>query len=354
VSDLGLLAAELVSISSPSRAEAQIADRVEALLADAAHLEVHRIGDNVVARTTGDRAQRVLIAGHLDTVAGRNGPAAFEDGSLRGLGSADMKGTLAVMITLALELDEPRDELTWVFYAREEVARSESGLRELAEQAPDLLEADVAILGEPTGAAVEAGCQGSLRVRVQLDGVAAHTARPFMGVNAVRRLAPVLDAVLAASPRVVELDGVTYHEQLEPVGVTGGTGSNVLPEEAALVINYRFAPDRSTEDAEAWLRSVVEPHLKREGDAITILDAAPGALPSLAHPVLARLVELSERPVVAKVGWTDVATFAERGIPGANFGAGDPKLAHHPEERVALAELERLSTVLRALLSAGD
>jgi succinyl-diaminopimelate desuccinylase len=350
MSDLGLLAAELVSISSPSRAEGPLADVVERLLAAGAHLEVRRIGDNVVASTTGTNSQRVLVAGHLDTVPGRHEPGVISDGAVVGLGAADMKGTLAVMITLALELSSLPREVTWLFYAREEIARSESGLHELAAVAPELLEADVALLGEPTSTAVEAGCQGSLRLSVHLGGVAAHTARPFMGVNALRRLAPVLEAVASATPRVVELDGVTYHEQLEPVGIEGGSGANVLPDSASLVINYRFAPDRSPEEAEGWVRSVIEPHLDRDDDTITVLDVAPGALPGLTHPVLARLVALSERPVAAKVGWTDVATFAERGVPAANFGAGDPKLAHHPGERVQLDELERLSTILRKLL----
>jgi len=351
VSDLGLLALELISIGSPSRAEGPLADLVEARLKDAPHLELRRIGDNVVARTTGSNEQRVIVAGHLDTVVGSYGPAVVSEGAVVGLGAADMKGTLAVMLTLALELTAPALEVTWLFYAREEIARAESGLHELAVVAPELLDADVALLGEPTSTAVEAGCQGSLRLKVHLGGVAAHTARPFMGVNALRRLAPVLEAVTSATPRIVELDGVTYHEQLEPIGIDGGTSSNVLPDSAALVINYRFAPDRSLDEAQGWLRSLIEPHLDREDDSITVLDAAPGALPGLTHPVLARLVELSDRPVEAKVGWTDVATFAERGVPAANFGAGDPRLAHHPDERVQLDELERLSDILRQLLS---
>jgi succinyl-diaminopimelate desuccinylase len=351
VTDIGALAVELVSVPSPSRAEGPLADVIEQMLAPAGHLEVRRIGENVVARTALGRARRVIVAGHLDTVPGADGAARVDGGLLFGLGAADMKGTLAAMAVLALELEAPASDVTWIFYAREEVARSESGLREIANTAPELLEADVAILGEPTDGAVEAGCQGTLRLAVSIGGVSAHTARPFMGTNALRRLAPVLDAVAAARPRLVEIDGVSYAEQCEPVGISGGSGSNVLPDQATLIINHRFAPDRSAEEAEAWLRSLIEPLLGEPGDGIEVLDVAPGALPGLDHPVLARLVALSSRPVVAKVGWTDVATFAERGVPAANFGAGDPQLAHHPQEHVRLEELDRFAGVLRTLLS---
>ena len=349
--DLAELAMRFVELPSLSGEEGALADLVESMLGGSSHLELTRLGDNLVARTQLGRTQRVIVAGHLDTVAGSGSPPLAADGVLRGLGAADMKGTLAVMVALALELAQPAHDVTWVFYAREEVARELSGLRELLAAAPELLEGDVAVLGEPTAAAVEAGCQGTLRMRVTLSGVAAHTARPYMGVNALRRLAPVLDAVAGTSPRSVEIDGVRYAEQCEPVSVGGGGGGNVVPSSASLVVNYRFAPDRTPEAAEDWLRSVIEPHLGSEGDELECLDVAPAAAPMLSHPLLAQLVALSGKPVVAKVGWTDVATFAERGIPAANFGAGDPELAHHPEERVSFDELEQVASVLRRLLS---
>jgi succinyl-diaminopimelate desuccinylase len=351
VSQLASLAAELVAIPSPSHEEAAIAERVAAVLAEAPHLEVRRIGDNVIARTERGLGTRVLIAGHLDTVRSTAGGPQLDATRLRGLGAADMKGTLAVMLSLAVELAAPTADVTWLFYAREEVDRSESGLLELAAAAPELLEADVAILGEPTSAAVEAGCQGTLRLEVRLSGVSAHTARPFMGRNAIRRLALVLAALAEAEPRTVELDGVRFVEQLEPVAVSGGLGGNVIPDKASVVVNHRFAPDRSAAEAEAWVRSIVEPLLGEQGDAIEVLDAAQGALPALGHPILARLIELTGRPVTAKVGWTDVATFAQRGVPAANYGAGDPQLAHHPNEEVLLAELDVLHSTLRSLLT---
>jgi succinyl-diaminopimelate desuccinylase len=351
VSQLAALAAELVAIPSPSHEEAALADRVEAMLAEAPHLELRRIGDNVIARTRLGRSGRVLVAGHLDTVRSAAGGPELDATRLRGLGAADMKGTLAVMLSLAIELDHPALDLTWLFYAREEVDRAESGLLEVAAVAPELLEADVAILGEPTSAAVEAGCQGTLRLEVRLGGVSAHTARPFMGRNAIRRLALVLAALAEAEPRSVEIDGVRFVEQLEPVAVSGGSGANVVPDAARLVVNHRFAPDRSAEEAEAWVRSLIEPLLGEPGDAIELLDAAQGALPALTDPLLARLVELSGRPVTAKVGWTDVASFAERGVPAANYGAGDPLLAHHPDEEVLVAELEELAATFRSLFA---
>ena len=351
MSDLLAKAATLVGISSLSFQEEDLANLVEAILRAQPHLEVERVGDNVVARTNLGRETRVLLAGHLDTVNSSAGLGRTEGDLLFGLGAADMKGTLAVMLTLAGELVEPRHDLTWVFYAREEVARSESGLREIQQEDPSLLHADVALLGEPTAGAVEAGCQGTLRMRLVLSGATAHVARPWMGTNAIRRLEPVLAAIHAIAVRQVELDGVIFTEQLEPVGLDGGSGGNVIPAEASVVVNHRFAPDRSAEEAESWLRGLLSPLMDREGDRLDVVDLAGGALPALGHPVLAELVERSGRPVAAKVGWTDVATFASLGVPAANFGAGDPQLAHHADECVSGAELEHLAEVLRSVLS---
>jgi succinyl-diaminopimelate desuccinylase len=351
VTDLLARAASLVGISSESYQEEDLANLVEAIVAAQPHLTVTRIGDNVIARTELGRPTRVLVAGHLDTVSSAAGLGRIEGDALYGRGAADMKGTLAVMLTLAQDLVEPRHDLTWVFYAREEVARADSGLREIQVEDASLLEADVAILGEPTAGAVEAGCQGTLRMRLVLEGASAHVARPWMGLNAVRRLEPVLGAINKITVRQVEIDGVVYTEQFEPVGIEGGTGGNVIPDEAAITVNYRFAPDRSAAEAEAWVRSQLEPLLERAGDRLDVKDLAGGALPALTHPVLAELVEGSGRPVAAKVGWTDVATFAELGVPAANFGAGDPQVAHHADEHVSLGELEHVNDVLRSLLS---
>ena len=262
-----------------------------------------------------------------------------------------MKGTLAAMALLAEELDAPSVDLTWVFYAREEIGRAESGLLEIVETDPSLLHGEVAILGEPTDGVLEAGCQGTLRMSITLAGVAAHTARPFMGLNAIHRTAPLLAALAeaGASQRVVSIDGVDFAEQIQVVGISGGTAGNVVPDSATVVVNHRFAPDRTLAQAEAWVRSIVEPYLD-DGDEMTLVDGADGAAPHLTHPVLHRLIDLVGGRVRAKVGWTDVATFAALGVPAANFGAGDPLVAHHPDERVDLDSLATVYGVLSALL----
>jgi len=354
VTALDELAIAFVDVASPSREERALADLVEERLMAAPHLSVTRIGDNVVARTTHGRARRVVVAGHLDTVATGEAGARVEGRVLWGLGSADMKGTLAAMLLLAEQLEEPPVDLTWVFYAREEIGRSESGLLEISEVDASLLAGEVAILGEPTDGFLEAGCQGTLRMSISLVGVAAHTARPFMGVNAIHRAAPLLAALAeaGASPRVARIDDVDFAEQIQVVGITGGGAGNVVPDRVTVVVNHRFAPDRTLAEAEAWVRGIIAPHLDPSvGDAAVLVDGADGAAPHLHHPVLARLTELAGHRVRAKVGWTDVATFAALGVPAANFGAGDPLVAHHPDERVDLDSLAAVHQVLLDLLS---
>jgi succinyl-diaminopimelate desuccinylase len=351
--DLLALAAELVAIPSTSHYEADLADRIETELRACPWLEVRRIGDNVVARTSLGRPRRLLLAGHLDTVApvGNAEPRVNGD-TLWGVGAADMKGGLAVMLDLARSTEQPAVDATWCFYACEEVKRTESGLLEIAAAAPDLLAADAAILGEPTDAVVEAGCQGTMRAVVHMGGVRAHTARPFTGRNAIHRLAPVLDAVAGWTGRAVVLDGCEYVEQLQAVTVTGGVAGNVVPDEAALTLNYRFAPDRDARAAREFVDGLVAELLTAQfGDHVEVVDLAEGAPPGLGHPILSELVRATGAPPRAKVGWTDVATLAARGVPSANFGPGDPQLAHHPLERVERASLERARTVLAWLLA---
>ncbi|MGC8498066.1 MAG: succinyl-diaminopimelate desuccinylase [Acidimicrobiales bacterium] len=342
---------EYVTTASVSRGEARLATEIETTLRTASHLRVERIGDNVVAATRGTANRRVLLAGHLDTVPGDLGRVRWDREELTGLGAVDMKGSLAVMVELAIAPPPSGVELTWVFYAREEVSRSESGLLEIAALRPDLLQADVAVVGEPTGGAVEAGCQGSLRVRITTRGVAAHTARPYRGRNAIHRLGAVVERVARYAPRRVTLDGVAFAEQLQVVQIAGGIATNVVPDEASCVINHRFAPDRDIASASEWLREYVADVLD-ERDDLVVEDAAPAASPRLDDPRLAQLVELSSQPVRAKVGWTDVATLNELGIASTNFGAGDPELAHHRDERITRAELEAYADVLGRWLAA--
>ena len=348
------LTTALVAIPSVSHFEGPMADAVEAALRLCPWLEVQRVGDNVVARTDLGRRHRVLLAGHLDTVPpvdGNEEPRIVDD-VLYGVGSADMKGGLAVFLHLAGTIPEPAVDVTWCFYACEEVDQEFSGLRHLWEHRPDLLEADAAILGEPTGGVVEAGCQGTLRVRISLAGRRAHTARPHTGRNAIHRMAPLLSAVAGYQSRRPVLDGCEYVEQLQAVEVSGGVSGNVVPDEASLVVNHRFAPDRTPADAEARLQELLGTHLEPE-DRWELTDASPGAPPSLDHPVLAGLVAATGTGPVAKQGWTDASSLWAHGIPAANFGPGDPLLAHTPDEHVSAGDLDRTAAVLETLLRRG-
>ena len=334
----------LVLIDSVSRNEASLARHVAEVLRANPALDVERIGDNVVARTTGHHATRLLVAGHLDTVPGDAGAARIVGQELRGLGACDMKGSLAVMLELALDTAPRSVEVTWVFYAREEIARSESGLSEVAELRPDLLDADAAVLAEPTGGRVEAGCQGTLRVSVEVTGVRAHTARPFAGRNAIHRLGEVINRVASYQPRTATVGGIEFVEQLQVVAVEGGVAPNVVPDRAGCTLNHRFAPDRTMQEAFAWLVSFLGE--LEEGDLVILVDGAPAAVPELGNVRLRSLVDLSGVSPKGKVGWTDVATFAEFGTPATNFGAGDPLLAHRSDEFVTLEQLDEFARVL--------
>lgn len=353
VSDLLAATAELVAIPSLSHSERALADLIEERLRACAWLEVTRLGDNVVARTTLGHPRRLVLAGHLDTVPpNQNDEPKLEGDTLWGIGASDMKGGLAVMVDLATSTPAPSLDLTWCFYACEEVGRAESGLVPLWQDRPDLLAGDAAILGEPTGALVEAGCQGTMRIVVSLRGVRAHSARPFTGRNAIHRLAPLLSVVAGWESRNVVLDGCTYAEQLQAVAVEGGVAGNVVPDMARLTVNFRYAPDRNLAGAEAYLRRLLAATFNEdEGDGWILIDGADGAPPSLDHPLLAALVAQTGAPPRAKVGWTDVASFWEHGVPAANFGPGDPLLAHHPDEHVTRAQLERARAVLAALIA---
>lgn len=351
-SDLLASTAALVGIASVSRDEAAMADHVTATLGRCPWLTVTRTGNEVVARTDLGRAQRLLVAGHLDTVppAGNAVPRVADD-AVWGVGACDMKGGLAVMLDLAAAFPAPALDVTWCFYSCEEIARAHNGLARLWTEQPSLLAADAAVLMEPTGGLVEAGCQGSLRVIVERAGVRAHSARPYTGRNAIHRLAPILVRVATWECRAVELDGCVFTEQLQAVGIEGGVAANVVPDRAALTINHRFAPDRTSHEALEGLLAFCDDSTDvLPGDTVSVVDAADGALPSLDHPLLRRLVAETGAPPRAKVGWTDVATMAAHGTPATNFGPGDPLLAHHPDEHVTRASLERVRAVLSAVL----
>ena len=350
MTDLLAATAELVDIASPSLGEGPFADRVEGWLREVPWLTVDRHGDNVVARTELGRAQRLVLAGHLDTVPANDNDVARIDGdTLWGLGSADMKGGLAVFLELARTIEHPVCDVTYVFYAAEEIAAEHNGLRHLFRDRPDLVAGDAAILGEPTDGWIEAGCQGTARVEVTLAGARAHTARPWKGRNAIHRLGPILDAIGAYVAREPTIDGCTYREAIQAVFVSGGVAGNVVPDRAVLTVNLRIAPDRTVDEALDSFRTLLAPFVD-DGDGFTVVDRAEPAPPSLTHPLLAPLVDAGT-PVRAKLGWTDVARFAEHGIPAVNFGPGDSLVAHMQDEHVHRDSIERVHAALHALLT---
>lgn len=353
MTDLLERTAALVAIPSQSHAERALADHVEGRLRARGHLDVERVDDNVVARTHLGRPLRLVVAGHLDTVPPNGNATPRIDGDvLWGLGSADMKGGLAVMLELATTLPDPAVDVSWVFYAGEEVAAVHNGLGHLFERRPDLVTGDAALLGEPTGGVLELGCQGSMRLQVTLTGERAHTARAWMGRNALHRAGRVLSALDAYRPRRPVLDGCEYHEALQAVFVEGGVAGNVVPDRATVTINHRFAPDRSVDDARTHVEEVLAPHLA-EGDEVRVVDVADAAPPGLAHPLLAALRNRNDLSVRAKLGWTDVSRVAAAGIPAANFGPGDASVAHTQAEHLDRASLDTVFSALRDLLVHG-
>ena len=345
-SDVVTLTAALVDIASESLSEQEIADAVEQALGRLEHLELVRDGHTIVARTSLGRGERVVIAGHLDTVpANANFPSRLEDGVLYGLGSCDMKGGVAVALLLAATVPDPVRDVTYVFYEAEEIAAEFNGLGRLARERPELLVGDFAILMEPSDAGVEAGCQGTMRVDVRTAGERAHAARSWTGSNAIHALAPVLARLDAYVPRQVEIDGLTYREGLNAVGIRGGVAGNVVPDEAVVTVNHRFAPDRSEAEAHQHLQEVFE------GFGLTITDSAPGAMPGLSRPAAAAFVAAVGAEPRPKFGWTDVAQFTQLGIPAVNYGPGDPVYAHKADEQVPVEHLRRVLSTLQEWLT---
>ena len=343
--DVVTLTEQLVNTESVSHHEEAIADAVEAALRNLSHLTVTRRDHTVVARTSLGLGERVVIAGHLDTVPlNDNLPARREDapggGILHGLGTCDMKGGDAVMLKLAAGVTEPNRDLTFIFYEAEEVDSEFNGLRRLTVSDPDLVEADFAILMEPSNAAVEAGCQGTMRVDVRTTGERAHSARSWKGVNAIHLASPILARLNDYVAREPEIDGLTYHEGLNATGIRGGVAGNVIPDECVVEVNFRFAPDRSADEAEAFVRDFFD------GFEVTVTDLAVGAMPGLDRPAAKAFVEAVGGEVAPKFGWTDVTQVTRLGVPAVNFGPGDPMFAHKQDEHVPTEHIERCERVL--------
>jgi succinyl-diaminopimelate desuccinylase len=344
------LTAALVDIPSVSRFEGELADAVEAALREQApHLEIARSGNAVLARTDLGRPSRVVLAGHLDTVpVNDNLPSRRVGDILHGCGTVDMKGGDAVMLHLAAAATAPAHDLTFVFYDCEEIDAVHNGLGRIERELPDWLAGDLAIVCEPSNAVVEAGCQGTMRVELRTTGKRAHTARGWMGRNAIHALGSALRVLEDYQARTVEIDGCHYREGLQAVAVAGGVQGNVVPDEAVLSINFRFAPDRSPEQAEEHLRAVFPAYEP------TVVDCAVGAMPGLSAPAARELVAAAGGAPVAKLGWTDVARFAARGLPAVNFGPGDPTLAHTREEHVQVDQIRRCAEVLTRFLDSPE
>jgi succinyl-diaminopimelate desuccinylase len=347
--DVVSLTAALVDIESVSRNEQEIADQVERALQPLSHLEVSRHGNTVVARTNLGRAQRVVVAGHLDTVpVNDNWPSTLDGDMLRGLGTCDMKGGDAVILKLAATVTEPVHDVTYLLYEAEEIEAAFNGLYLLSQSRPDLLEADFAILMEPSDALVEAGCQGTLSVAVTTTGARAHAARSWRGEYAIHKAGPILARLAEYVAREPVIDGLTYRDGLNATGITGGVASNVIPDRCTVNVNHRFAPDRSPAEAEAFVREFFE------GYDVEVLDVAPGARPGLDVPAAKAFVEAVGGQVNPKFGWTDVARFSALGVPAVNYGPGDPMFAHHKDEHVPVAQLVECERRLRAWLTGGD
>ena len=340
----------ICDIPSVSGEEKVLADAIDHAVRALPHLDVYRDGDTIVARTNLGRAQRVVIAGHIDTVpVNHNLPTREldDDGErmLWGRGTVDMKAGVAVQLKLAAELVSPRVDITWMWYDHEEVDADLNGLTRLSRTRPDLFAGDFAILGEPSDGQVEGGCNGNLRAIVRMHGVRAHSARAWMGENAIHRAAPILGRLADYRPQEVPVDGLVYREGLNAVRIRGGIAGNVIPDLCEVEINYRFAPSRTPDEAVAHVRQVMD------GFEVEVVDLAPGARPGLDAPLAQEFVAAVGAEPRPKYGWTDVARFSALGVPAVNYGPGDASLAHHDEERVPLAQIEDVERGLRAWLS---
>jgi succinyl-diaminopimelate desuccinylase len=349
--DLLGLTEELCAIPSVSRDETRLADIVEQRLRERAPaLTVDRLGDNVIARTQLGREQRVVLAGHLDTVPPNDNQVPRREGdTLHGLGTADMKGGLAVLLTLAEAVNANpagcRFDVTLVFYEAEEIAEEFNGLKRLFAEQPDWVAGDLAVLLEPTGGWVEAGCQGTLHLRAIFTGARAHSARPWMGANAIHRASDALARLAAHEADTVDVDGLPYRESLQVVRIEGGIANNVVPDRCAIVVNRRFAPKYSVDEARAQVEALLD-----GADEIELVNASPAAPPNLWDPLVAELIGTFDLGVRPKLGWTDVARFAAHGVPALNFGPGDPEIAHAPQEHVTRESLDGCYAVLGRFL----
>ena len=377
---LAALMEQIMAVYSVSDDEGPLTDMVERFLRRQPHLTVRRHGDTLVASTDLGRDRRVILCGHLDTVPvidnfpprwlepgdpairGEIAAAHPDERVMWGRGATDMKASDAALLYLAATLTEPKVDLTYVFYDHEEVVAEKNGLRKVVQAHPEWIRGDFAIIGEPTNCGIEGGCNGTMRFDVVSHGVAAHSARAWMGENAIHKAGEALARLNAYEPQSITVDGLEYREGLNATLISGGNGTNVIPDECRIHVNYRFAPDKDIRQAKALMMGAdAGAELNNgehtatggvfEGFGIEMKDESPSARPGLDDPLAQSLVglvrERTGREPVAKLGWTDVARFAALGIPAVNLGAGDPLLAHKHDEQVPESDLTLMAGILR-------
>ena len=359
LSDPAELTGRLCAVESVSGNETALADAVVDVLerisaGPGPDLEILRDGDTIIARTNLGLDERIVVAGHLDTVpvednlppvrthmSGENYP---DDEVIWGRGACDMKAGVAMQLSTAAALTAPNRDVSWVFYDHEEVDASLNGLGRVSRNHPDWLAGDFAILGEPSNASVEGGCNGTIRVDVTTTGVRAHSARAFMGVNAIHAAAEVLTRLAEFETDTVTVDGLDYRESLSAVNIRGGVAGNVVPDECVVSVNYRFAPSKSAAEAEAFLRELFN------GFDVIVTDAAEGARPGLDRAIAQGFIDTLGLSPAPKLGWTDVSRFSALGVPAVNFGPGNPLYAHKSDEHVRVTEVEQATATLRSYL----
>ena len=344
--ELGNLTLDLVNISSVSKDEKSIADSIEKTLQGYGHLKITRVSNSLVAQTNFGNKQRVVIAGHIDTVpANNNFPGKMNNSEIVGLGSVDMKSGIAVALRLASEITNSNFDITYLFYESEEIETKFNGLELITKQQKDLLNCDFAILMEPTNGILEVGCQGSLRFEVSSTGKRSHSARWWNGENAIHKTNKILEILNNYKSREPEIDGYKFREGLQAVKINGGIAGNVVPDSVSVSINHRFAPDTTIDQATTNMKNLFKDF------NFHLVDAANAAPTGLANPLIREFVSSVGKNIAPKFGWTDVARFANAGIPAINFGPGDPNLAHHPDEKVSITQINDVYETLKKWLT---
>ncbi|MEN3282295.1 MAG: succinyl-diaminopimelate desuccinylase [Solirubrobacteraceae bacterium] len=349
---LAARALELVDIPSESRDEARLAAHALGVLRDGG-VDVREAGDSCVLAGATAHGERplVLLAGHLDTVPAQGNLPGRRDGeAVHGLGAADMKGAVAVMLELALSGvggDGFTVDLGYVLFPREELPFGESALTALLEREPGLREAELVVVMEPTANAIHAGCLGNINATWTFHGRAGHSARPWLADNAIHRAAKGILAVAELEPIPHDFGGLRFTEVVSVTRIAGGIASNVIPGEAVATVNYRYAPGRSAADAEAWLHELCDPY-----GTLVIEGNAPSAPVAVGNPLAQRLIATGDLAVEAKQAWTPVAEFAAAGVDAVNLGPGDPAQAHAREEHVRVEALVRCYETIEAFACA--